>query len=129
MMIEAPLVCWIVVNSVPYHEARVKAAVEARRLRLSLIQITEMDSFRVLQTSSDSEYFNRYTLFPGVAWDQIDGRAMARRLELELNRLRPSVVCINGWSFGGAVAALKWATTNGVPVIVMSESTAHDARR
>lgn len=128
-MIDAPLVCWIVVNSVPYHEARVKAAVEARRLRLSLIQITEVDSFRVLQTSSDSEYFNRYTLFPGVAWDRIDGRAMARKLELELDKLRPSVVCINGWSFGGAVAALKWATANGVPVIVMSESTAHDARR
>jgi 1,2-diacylglycerol 3-alpha-glucosyltransferase len=128
-MIDAPLVCWIVVNSVPYHEARVKAAVEARRLRLSLIQITEVDSFRVLQTSTDSEYFNRYTLFPGVAWDEIDGRAMARKLELELDKLRPSVVCINGWSFGGAVAALKWAASHGVPVIVMSESTAHDAPR
>jgi glycosyltransferase involved in cell wall biosynthesis len=128
-MNEAPLVCWIVVNSVPYHEARVKAAVEARRLRLCLIQITEVDSFRVLQTSTNSEYFNRYTLFPGVAWDQIDGRAMARKLELELDRLRPSVVCINGWSCGGAVAAVKWATANGVPVIVMSESTAHDAPR
>jgi glycosyltransferase involved in cell wall biosynthesis len=39
------------------------------------------------------------------------------------------VVCINGWSFGGAIAALTWCLSHQVPAIVMSESTAIDEPR
>jgi glycosyltransferase involved in cell wall biosynthesis len=54
---------------------------------------------------------------------------MVRRLQAALNELRPDVVCINGWSYGGCIAALAWCVTNRIPVIMMSESTALDHPR
>ena len=125
-----PVLCWVVVNSVPYHEARFRAAAENMRLRLCMIQITELDSFRVLQqTPPASQPFHRRTLFPGTPWVRIRGRDMARRLHACFDELRPSVVCINGWSFGGSISALSWCVTRRVPAIVMSESTAIDEPR
>jgi glycosyltransferase involved in cell wall biosynthesis len=125
----APLICWIVANSVPYHEARIKAAAEAGRVRVCMIQITEMDSFKILQQSRESEAIQRFTLFPGIPWHEIDGREMAKRLQSRLGLINPAVVFINGWSFGGGFAALKWGLSHDVPVVVMSETTAYDDRR
>jgi glycosyltransferase involved in cell wall biosynthesis len=124
-----PLICWIVANSVPYHEARIKAAAETKRVRVCMIQITEMDSFRVLQQSRESDSIQRFTLFPGTPWHEIDGREMAKRLQACLGEIKPAVVFINGWSFGGGLAALKWGLSHEVPVVVMSETTAYDDRR
>jgi glycosyltransferase involved in cell wall biosynthesis len=128
-MSSLPLVCWIVVNTVPYHEARINAAAEANRMRVCIVQITEVDSFRVLQRPRESTSTQRYTLFPGTPWDQVDRREMIKRLQDRLDKVRPAVVCINGWSFGGGIAALKWGLRNKIPVIVMSESTAYDDKR
>jgi glycosyltransferase involved in cell wall biosynthesis len=128
-MSSLPLVCWIVVNTVPYHEARINAAAEANRLRVCIVQITEVDSFSVLQRPRESTSTQRYTLFPGTPWDQVDRRDMVKRLNDCLRKVKPAVVCINGWSFGGGVAALKWGLENAVPVVVMSESTAYDETR
>jgi glycosyltransferase involved in cell wall biosynthesis len=114
---------------VPYHEARIKAAAEARRVRVCMIQITEMDSFRVLQQSRDSESIRRFTLFPGTPWHEIDGHEMVKRLRTCLETIKPAVICINGWSFGGGLAALRWGLLHDVPVVVMSETTAYDGKR
>jgi 1,2-diacylglycerol 3-alpha-glucosyltransferase len=46
-----------------------------------------------------------------------------------LSELRPDVVCINVWSFGGCIAALAWCASHQVPAIMMSESTAIDHPR
>jgi glycosyltransferase involved in cell wall biosynthesis len=124
-----PLVCWIVVSSVPYHDARLKAAVEAGRLRACMVQLTDMESFAVLQQERESRAFPRYTLFPETVLDQIKGRAMVRRLHAHLSEIQPAVVCINGWSYGGGAAALQWCLPRAVPVVLMSESTAVDAKR
>lgn len=124
-----PFLCWVVVNSVPYHEARFRAAAEAARLRLCMVQLTELDSFRVLQPPPRRQSFHRHTLFPHTPLSRIRGRDMARRLHACLDELGPSVVCINGWSFGGSIAALSWCLPRQVPVIVMSESTASDEPR
>jgi glycosyltransferase involved in cell wall biosynthesis len=94
-----------------------------------MIQITEMDSFRVLQQSRESDSIQRFTLFPGTPWHEIDGREMAKRLQACLGEIKPAVVFINGWSFGGGLAALKWGLSHEVPVVVMSETTAYDDRR
>jgi glycosyltransferase involved in cell wall biosynthesis len=129
MMRTGPLVCWIVLSSVPYHDARFKAVVEAGCLRACMVQITEMENFRVLQQERESSVFPRYTLFPETPLNQISGREMVRRLQSCLSEIQPSVVCINGWSFGGGLAALRWCLHREVPVVVMSESTAIDAKR
>jgi 1,2-diacylglycerol 3-alpha-glucosyltransferase len=124
-----PLLCWVLVNSVPYHEARFRAAAENVRLRLRMVQLTEVDAFRILQQGQVKQPFRRYTLFPDTPWDRIDGRVMALRLRACLSEIKPSVICINGWSFGGGIAALSWCLSNKVPAIVISESTAFDEPR
>jgi 1,2-diacylglycerol 3-alpha-glucosyltransferase len=125
----APLVCWIVVNSVPYHEARATAAVMSARVRICMVQLTELDSFRVLEQPRSSTSFSRLTLFPETPWDRIGGRDMVLRLRACLDEIKPTIVCINGWSLGGGIAALEWCLSHKVPVVVMSESTEMDAER
>jgi 1,2-diacylglycerol 3-alpha-glucosyltransferase len=125
-----PLLCWIVVNCVPYHEARLKAAVEQARLRVSMIQLTGIDThWTAVQPEQLARGFRRQTLFPATPWHKIDRRTMVRSLQASLAELRPDVVCINGWSFGGGIAALDWSISHQVPVVMMSESTALDGPR
>ena len=125
----APLLCWILASSVPYHEARFSAVAKRADLRLCMLQLTEVDAFPVLQQPKAGEGFARYTLFPETPLHRIGGRKLVRRLHERLNALGPSAVCINGWSFGGSLAALSWCLANRVPAIVMSESTAADEPR
>jgi glycosyltransferase involved in cell wall biosynthesis len=94
-----------------------------------MVQFTEIDTFRALQQAQAKQPFKRYTLFPEASWPRIRGRDAVRRLHACLNEIRPAVVCINGWSFGGAIAALIWCLANQVPIIVMCDSTAVDYRR
>jgi glycosyltransferase involved in cell wall biosynthesis len=128
-MSTTPLLCWIVVSSVPYHEARARAAAVAGNLSICMVQLTEVDAFRVLQQPRDTGVIRRYTLFPGAPFPEIRGREMARRIWERLDEIMPAVICINGWSFGGSIAALGWGVSRRVPVIVMSESTQFDSKR
>jgi 1,2-diacylglycerol 3-alpha-glucosyltransferase len=125
----APILCWIVINSVPYHEARLKAAADGAGLRLFMIQLAGEDDFKPLQQAPTAQSFGRRILFPDRSWSAIGGKEMAGRLRSCLNDLNPSLVCINGWSFGGSLAALAWCLSHKVPAIVMSESTAMDEPR
>jgi glycosyltransferase involved in cell wall biosynthesis len=94
-----------------------------------MVQFTEIDTFRALQQAQAKLSFKRYTLFPETPWPRIRRRDAVRRLHACLNEIRPAVVCINGWSFGGAIAALIWCLSNRVPAIVMCDSTAFDHQR
>jgi glycosyltransferase involved in cell wall biosynthesis len=125
-----PLLCWIVVNSMPYHEARLNAAAEQARLRVCMVQLTDIDTHWTVQKPEQiARSIQRRTLFANKPWREIDGRAMVRRLNALLDELRPDVVCINGWSFGGCIAALSWCGAHRVPAVLMSESTALDHPR
>jgi glycosyltransferase involved in cell wall biosynthesis len=128
-MTGAPTLCWIVVNSVPYHEARLRAVADRTGLYLCMVQLAGIDDFRPLQQPKALQSFGRCVLFPDRPWSAISGRDMVRRLNACLGELDPALVCINGWSFGGSLAALAWCLSHHVPVIVMSESTAMDEPR
>jgi glycosyltransferase involved in cell wall biosynthesis len=122
--------CWVLVNTVPYHEARLRAAAMHMSLRVSVVQLAGRDAFWALEQSvQDNGNYDRRTLFPDQRWQDINGRAMVRGLRVFLDELKPNVVCINGWSYGGCIAALGWCLANRVPAIIMSESTAHDHQR
>ena len=127
-MTRGPTICWVLVNSVPYHEARISAAARRPPLQLCIIQLTAEDVFPILQQPGlqRAENLRRKTLFSDTPRKRIGGRAMVKRLHAALDELHPSVVCINGWSFGGAIAALGWCLSRRVPAIMMSESTAGD---
>ena len=125
-----PLLCWIVVNSVPYHEARLNAVAEEARLRLCMVQLTGIDAHWVLpEQNRVGGSFAQHTLFPNTPWSEIDGRSMVQNLQTLLNELKPDAVCINGWSNGGCIAGLAWCVAHRVPAIMMSESTALDHPR
>lgn len=124
-----PILCWIVVNSVPYHEARLRAAVDRTGLYPCMIQLAGIDDFQPLQQPRMGRTVRRRILFPDLPWSAINRREMARRLIACLGELNPAIVCINGWSFGGSLAALAWCLSHSVPAIVMSESTAMDEPR
>ena len=124
------LLCWIVVNATPYHVARFRAAAKQVGWELCLVQLTEMDDFPILQAQQGAaDGFGLRTLCPRTPASQIVGRRLKSHLIECLNELRPSIVCINGWSFGGGISTLSWCLSHRVPVIMMSESTASDERR
>jgi len=125
-----PLLCWIVENAVPYHKARLQAAALQSRLRVCIVELTNVDAHWSVQRPRERvESIQQRTLFYDRAWAEIDGRTMVQNLYTSLDELRPDVVCVNGWSFGGCIAALAWCTAHRVPAIMMSESTAVDHPR
>jgi 1,2-diacylglycerol 3-alpha-glucosyltransferase len=111
----------------PYHCARLEAA--ARRCAVVGIELgaetREYQWSKVDQALS----FKRITLFL-----EGDSRArpageLERRIRDALSASRPDAVAIPGWSEKGALAALRWCLDEGVPAVLMSESTAMDEPR
>jgi glycosyltransferase involved in cell wall biosynthesis len=125
-----PLLCWVLINTVHYHHARIEAVVARAALRPCVIQMTDTDLFRALDhPDRGSLAYGRHTLFPHTLERDIDRRQVAPRLSRQLTALRPEVVCINGWSSGGCLAALLWCIDNRVPAVIMSDSAAEDEPR
>jgi len=46
-----------------------------------------------------------------------------------LDRIRPEVVAVAGWSFPESMSAIAWAHQNDARVVMMSESQSHDSNR
>lgn len=63
----------------------------------------------------------------------VSGRSERRKLEphlsVALREAKPDAVAINGWGDFMSLESLRWCVRNGVPAIVMSESTAWDESR
>jgi glycosyltransferase involved in cell wall biosynthesis len=57
------------------------------------------------------------------------GGEIIRRVHAALDEIRPAVAAIPGWADRGALAALSWCLRQGVPAILMSQSTFLDAPR
>ena len=47
----------------------------------------------------------------------------------QLNKFRPEVVLVPGWTSRAALSILRWSLTHRIPSVVMSESTRRDHRR
>jgi len=58
-----------------------------------------------------------------------EAKALERRLREVLDGRAIDAVAIPGWSFPGALVALRWCIDQRIPAIVMSESTAWDEPR
>ncbi len=78
--------CWVVINSVPYHAARLRAAVKRLPQRLCMVQLAGLDAFRALQQPVDGGGdCERRILLPEKPWHEIDKGAMVQRLQGLLN--------------------------------------------
>jgi glycosyltransferase involved in cell wall biosynthesis len=61
--------------------------------------------------------------------EEIPSATVAKEVWRVMDRLRPEVVVIGGWSTVESITMLRWASRNRRPVVVMSESTVHDKSR
>jgi glycosyltransferase involved in cell wall biosynthesis len=111
----------------PYHFARLRAAGE--RMRVTVVEYSNVDPFYAWDEVSGQDGFERVTLFNGVPVEQQSAKMIAARVRAVLSELRPEVVAIPGWHDRCALAALKWCCDEGVPTVVMSDTTPWDYKR
>ncbi len=111
----------------PYHGARLAAAARVLDV-LGVEEAAETSEYAWTTTDADGG-FRRVTLLAEGERPARPAREIIRRLEALLDRERPAAVVVPGWSDPAALAALRWGLENGVPAVVMSESTAFDEPR
>ena len=79
-----------------------------------------------VETSSS---FERLTLFSKQDSATVPKKVLSDSVDDALSSLQPDAVAIHGWSISSALAATYWCARNSIPSVLMSESTAHDAKR
>jgi glycosyltransferase involved in cell wall biosynthesis len=126
---QPPRIAVIVARLGPYHVARLEA-LSARIGRENCIAIEVATGTRdygwyPVPTSA----FWRETLFHGRDYEEVSSRELKRAMVACLERLRPTVVAINGWGFSEARAAARWCAGNHVASILMSDSQKRDSVR
>jgi glycosyltransferase involved in cell wall biosynthesis len=111
----------------PYHHARLRAA--ATRLPIIGLELSTVDPVNAWAPVEGADGFAKVTAFPGENADKVPATRLWARLAVLLDKLRPKVVAVHGWSTRSALALLGSATERRVPLVMMSESTAGDAAR
>lgn len=111
----------------PYILARINGA--AARMPVVGIEGSRRSTVYAWEPRTGEERFARRTLFSDGAIDDKPAAAMVGAVRTALDEADPAVVCITGWSHSEALTMLLWARERGRPVVIMSESTAHDAAR
>ncbi len=113
-------------NLGPYHMARLKAAA------------TVCDIVGIEFGSASAEYawnrevssgFKRITLNKVGCSQSMPVAELSRKLGEVLDREKPEVIFVPGWSSKGALISLQWALRHRVPTVLMSESTQWDEER
>lgn len=113
-----------------YHAARYKSACDWFQ-RVSVIPVANDADFPQFLTKSASQDYAIYPLCKGYEEYQAhlaSGRIWAS-VRACLDKLNPDVVVVAGWSFGESLAAIGWAKSKCLPVIILSESQEIDAPR
>jgi len=111
----------------PYHFGRLKAA--GKRLRITGVEYSNVDPTYDWDLIEGQDGFHRLTLFPSVPIEAQAATQIAEALDKTLNQLRPAAVAIAGWHDRCSLAALRWCLAQGLPAILMSETTAFDEKR
>ncbi|CAN5555500.1 glycosyltransferase family 4 protein [soil metagenome] len=111
----------------PYILARINGA--AARMSVVGIEGSRRSTVYAWEPRVGEERFARRTLFNDAAIDDKPAGEMVSAVRAALDEADPAVVFITGWSHSEALAMLLWARERDRPVVIMSESTAHDAAR
>lgn len=111
----------------PYILARINGA--AARMSVVGIEGSRRSTVYAWEPRVGEERFVRRTLFSDAAIDDKPAAEMVDAVRAALDAANPAVVCITGWSHSEALTMLLWARERSRPVVLMSESTAHDAAR
>lgn len=116
----------------PYHLARLNAA--SQWLKEHDASVLALETARTEATYQwdvveGPPLFERHMLFPESDYCALGSRAIHTAVFRRLALLEPQAVVVCGWDFPESLAALRWCRTNGVPCILMSDSTQRDAKR
>ncbi|MES2042845.1 MAG: glycosyltransferase family 4 protein [Pseudomonadota bacterium] len=111
----------------PYLLARINGA--ADRMPVIGIEGSRRSTVYAWEPRLGEERFVRRTLVHDGAMEDKPAAEMVAATRAALDATDPDVLCIPGWSHSEALTMLIWARERQRPVIVMSESTAHDATR
>ena len=113
----------------PYIHARVGALSECSAMPVVGLEGGSSSGVYAWEPVSDTPGFEKQTLFPGASLEAQPSRQVFSRMMKTLGALSPAVVAIPGWSSAGSLAALLWCRRNGVPAVLMADSTADDEPR
>lgn len=122
-------IAWNLINLSHYHAARWKAFVSRADEPAIVLELANKDSGFTALEANGGENFRRRILFPNRSWQDIAGWGRAFAIWRALDEISPDVVCLNGWSMGGAQASLAWVVSRGRRAVLMSESNHFDFTR
>jgi glycosyltransferase involved in cell wall biosynthesis len=111
----------------PYHFARLRAA--GRLFPIVAIESSGVDQTYAWDLVAGADQFERVTLFEQGDAQKLPAAAVVDRVVFALDKTRPGVVVIAGWTDSAALGALQWSIKNHSRDIIMSESTEWDERR
>jgi glycosyltransferase involved in cell wall biosynthesis len=111
----------------PYHLARLRTT--ALQHEMLAVEIRGRSLEYAWNSSVEEEAFQRITLFSGDPARRETLRDLRLRLTAALDGFAPEIVAVPGWSSSDAFLTMAWCCEHEVPVVVMSESTAHDETR
>jgi glycosyltransferase involved in cell wall biosynthesis len=114
-------------NFGPYHVARLEAA--NRVCTLLAVQAKERSCDYAWEPVAGPFGFKSSTLSQNSSRRCSSIFKQYRQLRHVLADFAPNCVFIPGWSRWYSLASLFWCRANGVPIVIMSESTEHDAPR
>lgn len=93
------------------------------------VEFSRVDDTYAWDLGPDDQNYSLVTLFPDVDISKIPRSKVIERICTVLTKIDPAVVAVPGWSNPIALAALLWCRRNQIPVVMMSDSTAHDQPR
>ena len=124
-----PTVAVLVERIGPYHRARLEAvAARSGRDRVQVIEIAG-GSRRYAWDPIDVHGLSVTRLFAGRDYDDIPVTELRESVSRALCVTGADVLAVNGWGFPEARSAISWSARAKIPVVLMSDSQEHDARR
>jgi glycosyltransferase involved in cell wall biosynthesis len=111
----------------PYHYARLRAG--AQLAEVTAIELSNLDPTYAWDEVVGDEGFRRVTVFRDASVESQSAGQICSRMAEVLEEAQPEVVAIAGWYDRCSLAALRWCLGRGVPVVLMSETTAWDESR
>jgi len=114
-------------NLGPYHLARLEAASQV--CTLFALEMSQQSAEYAWQPFSGPRGFGSRTLNDSWAPGLLKVLLQTRGLKRELTEFSPDCVFIPGWSRIYSLESLRWCAANGVPAVLMSETTENDVSR
>lgn len=111
----------------PYHRARLRAL--ASTVNVRVLEYSKVDSTYAWDVVESNDSYPVLTAFEDAEVETQPIGLLRARIHSILDRMRPSVVAIPGWSSKASLAALEWCCLNDVPCVLMSDSAEQDEPR